>query len=216
MWYLYLDESGDLGFDFVNKRPTKYFVISILLIKSEKDRKIISGGVKRTLRHKMNPKGKRSRWANELKGISTTITIKKYFYCQVKDAEFSLYSITLNKRRVFESLAKDKSRVYNWIARMLLDQIDFNDAKDRIALVVDRCKGKKEIEDFNNYIRRNLEAKIDPKLPLRIKHEDSCSDYCLSAVDLFAWGILRKYERKELGWFEIYKEKVKWETLYLP
>ncbi len=29
MLYLYLDESGDLGFDFVNKKPTKHFVISI-------------------------------------------------------------------------------------------------------------------------------------------------------------------------------------------
>lgn len=25
MWYLYLDESGDLGFDFVNKKTIKVF-----------------------------------------------------------------------------------------------------------------------------------------------------------------------------------------------
>ncbi len=27
MWNLYLDESGDLGFDFVNKKPSKFFTI---------------------------------------------------------------------------------------------------------------------------------------------------------------------------------------------
>lgn len=26
MWYLYLDESGDLGFDFVNSKPSKFFI----------------------------------------------------------------------------------------------------------------------------------------------------------------------------------------------
>jgi hypothetical protein len=216
MWYLYLDESGDLGFDFVNKRPSKYFVISILLIKNEIERKKISGGVKRTLRRKMNPKGKRNRLANELKGISTKLEVKKYFYRQIKDAEFSLFSIILNKRRVFDNLAKDQSRVYNWISRLLLDQIDFSAATDKIALVVDRCKGKKEIEDFNEYIRRQLESKIDPGVPLRIKHEDSCSDPGLSAADLFAWGILRKYERRDLDWYNVYKEKIEYETLYLP
>lgn len=34
MWFLYLDESGDLGFDFVNKKPSKFFTIAILEIKS--------------------------------------------------------------------------------------------------------------------------------------------------------------------------------------
>ena len=145
MWYLYLDESGDLGFDFVNKNPTRYFVISILLIKSERDRKIISGSVKRTLRHKINPKGKRNRFAKELKGTSTTLAIKQYFYSHARPAEFSIYSLTLNKRRVFDYLAKDKSRVYNWISRLLLDQIDLQGATDQIALVIDRCKGKKEM-----------------------------------------------------------------------
>ena len=26
MWYLYLDESGDLGFDFVNKKPSRFLL----------------------------------------------------------------------------------------------------------------------------------------------------------------------------------------------
>ncbi|MBU1291133.1 DUF3800 domain-containing protein, partial [bacterium] len=34
MYYLYLDESGDLGFDLVNKNSSKFFTVCILLIKS--------------------------------------------------------------------------------------------------------------------------------------------------------------------------------------
>ena len=96
MWYLYLDESGDLGFDFVNKKPSKFFTVTILALSSyESNRKLIKA-VKMTLRRKTSKKeGK-----NELKGINTTLDVKKYFYKQVKNIRFSLYSITLNKKRI--------------------------------------------------------------------------------------------------------------------
>jgi hypothetical protein len=44
MLFLYLDESGDLGFDFVNKKPSKFFVVTILAVKGyEENRKLING-----------------------------------------------------------------------------------------------------------------------------------------------------------------------------
>jgi hypothetical protein len=216
MWYLYLDESGDLGFDFVNKRPSKYFSITILLIKDDLNRKRLCNAAKRTLHKKLNPKGKRKRLVHELKASNTTDGIKRYFLKRLLDSDFSLFGLTLNKRRVYEHLTRDKSRVYNWVARLLLDHIDFPGTPDRIALILDKSKGKREIEEFNKYIRRQLEAKIDPKIPLEIRHEDSCSDYCLSAVDLFAWGIFRKHERRDFNWWELFKHKVIWEDVYLP
>ncbi len=33
MLYLYLDESGDLGFDFINKKPSSFFTICVLAIR---------------------------------------------------------------------------------------------------------------------------------------------------------------------------------------
>lgn len=32
MWFLYLDESGDLGFDLVNKKSSKFFTVAILAV----------------------------------------------------------------------------------------------------------------------------------------------------------------------------------------
>ncbi len=60
--------------------------------------------------------------------------------------------------------------------------------------------------EFNSYIQKQLEAKIDPKIPLDIRHFDSISEKCLQAADLFAWGIFRKYEKKDCEWFNIFKE----------
>ena len=50
MWYLYLDESGDLGFDFVNKKPSKFFTIAILAVKGVENNRRLIKGVKVTLR----------------------------------------------------------------------------------------------------------------------------------------------------------------------
>ncbi|PKP56704.1 hypothetical protein CVT91_12390 [Candidatus Atribacteria bacterium HGW-Atribacteria-1] len=197
MYYLYLDESGDLGFDLVNKNSSKFFTVCILLIKSEENKKKIIKSLNRTLHKKLNPKNKRNRIVQELKGTSTTIEVKKYFYKKIIDLDFHIYSITLNKIRVYDNLVKNKSRVYNWIVRLLLDNVDFSEVKDRIYLIIDKSKSKPQIVEFNEYIYRQLMAKIDPKIPLEIKHKSSCSDYGLNAVDLFSWGIFRKYERKK-------------------
>ena len=38
----------------------------------------------------------------------------------------------------------------------------------------------------------------------------------LQAADMFAWGIFRKYEAGDLEWYDVFKEKVSYEKLYLP
>lgn len=216
MIYLYLDESGDLGFDFINKKPSKFFTITILVIKGNVENRLLFNAVKKTLRRKLNPKAKRKRIIDELKATNTTFEIKKYFYEQVKGLNFYIYAITLNKRRVYESLRHNKTRVYNFITRNVLDQISFKDVDSQIELTIDKSKSKPEIIEFNTYIRRQLEAKINPHIPLNIYHLNSTESGGLQAVDMFSYGIFEKYERKRKDWFITFKDKVKYDTLYLP
>ena len=50
-----------------------------------------------------------------------------------------------------------------------------------------------------------------------IYHYLSHEDLGLQAVDMFCWGIFRKYERKDSSWFDLFgKEKVIFDELYLP
>jgi hypothetical protein len=216
MWYLYLDESGDLGFDFVNKKPSKFFTVAILAIKDiEQNRKILKA-VEFTLKRKLNPRGKRKRMVQELKGERTNLSIKTYFYQKISSINFSLYATTLNKIRVYERLRKNKSRVYNFMARQVLDQIPFNKSKnERIIFTIDKSKGKLGVKEFNDYILRQLEGRINPKVPFDIYHEDSKKNKGLQAVDMFAWGIRRKYEFGDKQWYQIFQEKIKFDKQYL-
>ena len=145
MLYIYLDESGDLGFDFVNKKPSRVFTIGILVVRGNDVRRKIVKMVERTLRKKLNPKGKRRRFVQELKGAATTLEVKKYFFRNIEEFDFDIYALTINKKRVYQSLIDDKARIYNWVARLLLDQIDYSAANMRVHLIIDKSKSKPEL-----------------------------------------------------------------------
>lgn len=213
MLYLYLDESGDLGFDFINKNPSRFFTITILAIRTVENNAKIAKSIKITLRRKFNIKKSKT---EELKGSKCPIETKKYFYSLVKNIDFNLYSITLNKIRLYENLRKDKERVYNYIARLVLDKILFNTADQGIEIIIDKSKTKRNIFEFNQYLIRQIKSKFDPRLPLYLYHCDSKEKLGLQAVDLFCWGIFRKYEKKDFVWFDIFRSKIKYESLYLP
>lgn len=83
------------------------------------------------------------------------------------------------------------------------------------TLVVDKCKNKQEIEDFNQYLVNQLEAKLPLNIPLRISHEDSKTNTGLQAVDAFCWGIYRKYEHGDIEWYQHFADKIAFETEYL-
>ncbi|MFH0925909.1 MAG: DUF3800 domain-containing protein [bacterium] len=214
MWYLYLDESGDLGFDFVNKKPSKFFTICVLATSNRESFIGIGNSVKKTIKRKVNINSKKN-FCYEFKGSNTNIEVKRYFWELVKDYEFKIYTITLNKRRVYERLTKHKERIYNFIAREVMDRIPLEKADTRIQLVVDKSKAKPEIKEFNRYIFSQLEGRLDPKISLYIDHLSSKQDPVLQATDVFAWGIFRKYEKKDKKWFDYYKEKILFDEQYL-
>ena len=216
MTYLYLDESGDLGFDFTKNKCSKYFTICILSIPSISDNRQIINAVKKTLKRKLNNKKNIKRTVTELKGSKTSIAVKQYFWEMIKGTSFGVYAYTVNKSRIKKDIAENHDRFYNWITRLVLDKIPLKlKETDRIELIIDKSKGKKHIIDFNEYIKRNLEAKIHPNTPLNIFHRDSIQSHGLQACDLFCWGIHKEHEEKDIEWLEVFMKKIKFDDVYL-
>ena len=120
--FIYLDESGDLGFDFRKDKTSKKFVITILVCYSDDARKEFKKAVRRTLKNKLNRKKGRSRFITEIKGTDTTVDVKKYFLRNVRNEEWAIYALALNKGRVEPHLRSKvgKKKLYNFLARFLL------------------------------------------------------------------------------------------------
>jgi len=213
---VYLDESGDLGFDFESKRPSKFFVITVLVIIDKKSAKIINNSVTRTLDKKINYKKKSGKIISELKGSSTTLENKKYFlsYIEKNVTNFSLYSIILDKYALF-SCSKNliRDRIYNQMTYQLLEQISFPN-RGYINLIVDRSKNSLGIKEFNDYLYTNLNLCLNLEIKLYISHDSSEKNKGIQAVDMLCYGIARKYELKDQSRYDLFKKNIKIECMF--
>lgn len=215
---IYLDESGDLGFDFSKRKTSKKFVITLLVCADAAAAAMFRIAVRRALKNKLKRKNKRkSRLIAELKGTKTSLEVKKYFYRSVTAGGWKIYTVILNKQRVNEDLRRPgtKKKLYNFLARFILEKIDLKHAGPAVTLVTDRCKDQEEIRDFNQYVANQLEALLPLNIPLNIYHEQSHNNAGLQAVDLFCWGIFRKYEIRDTEWYDVYRSALTFETEYL-
>ena len=215
--FIYLDESGDLGFDFQKRKTTKKFIITLLVCNAQSARREIDKAVKRTLKNKLNRKKKNSHRVTELKGTGTTIEVKKYFFRNIKSHGWVIYSLVLNKARVEPHLQTKtgKKKLYNFLSRFLMEKLDLSSVQSNVELIVDRSKNKEEVRDFNHYLINQLEALLPLNTDLNILHLTSQESTGLQAVDLFCWGIFRKYENNDMEWYKVYGNKVRFETEYL-
>ncbi len=211
---IYLDESGDLGFDFSKRKTSRKFVITVLVCESDDAIRGFRKAVRRTLKNKLNT-GKNS--TSELKGTNTTQAIKEYFFRQLNPNAWRIYSVILNKNRVYDYLKTKlgKKKLYNFLARFVLEKIDLTKAGNAVNLVVDRSKTSAEIRDFNSYVENQLQGLLPLAVPLFITHELSCNNPGLQAVDLFCWGMFRKHEKDDAEWYAVFQQAIYYEGEYL-
>lgn len=211
---IFLDESGDLGFDFSKAKTSRKFVITLLVCENAEAIEGFRRGVRRTLKNKLN---NRKNQSQELKGTNTTQVIKEYFYRHLSPNGWQIYSVILNKSRVYDNLRSKlgKKKLYNFLARFLLEKVDLSKAGTTVNLIMDRCKNKEEIKDFNSYVENQLQGLLPLDIPLFITHEMSHNNSGLQAVDLFCWGIFRKHEGEDEEWYRVYRSAIAYEGEYL-
>ncbi len=215
--FIYLDESGDLGFDFNKQKTSRYFVITLLVCHQKQVVDAINTAVKRTLKNKLNQKKQNKRVVRELKGAETKLAVKEYFARNLPNDGWDIYSVTLNKARVESHLQtkEGKKKLYNYLARFILEKIPFAEDLPWVNLIVDRCKNNEEIKDFNSYVENQLQALLPLNCKLTIDHLASHESAGLQAVDMFCWGFARKDAFGETDWFAHYCDHVRYTTIYL-
>lgn len=213
---IFLDESGDLGFDFNKPRTSRTFVITLLVCDGREVSHGFKTAVRRTLKNKINRK-KGTTPAKEVKGSDTIYSVKAYFYRQLPPEGWRLYTVVLDKQLLLSTLNKplEKKKIYNFLARYILEKLPLSTiAADTVTLVVDRSKGKNDIREFNEYVTNHLEGLMPLNVPLYINHEHSHESSGIQAVDSFCWGIFKQYETGDNEWYEMFRQHLAGEFVY--
>ncbi len=214
--HIFLDESGDLGFDFNDKKPSRYFVITLLVCDNQETVTIIKKAIERTLKNKIAGHKELGN-QQELKGSSIPFNIKAYFYKNISRADsWKIYSIILDKKTAFKKLTLpiDTHRLYNILANHLLKQVDFARAKT-VNLLIDKSKNRDGINAFDDMLKLSLNVILPLNVPLNISHIPSHKSYGIQAVDLFCWGLFRKYMHADEEWYYLFKDKIAYEKNFL-
>lgn len=205
---LFIDESGDLGFDLEKRGTSSHFVITALVLEDHGDRKILEKGVERTLKNRINVGKKGKNPTLELKGHKTSIEVKRYFWRQVLKCKFGLYVLCLKKSGVPSHLRAGPERLYNYLARLVVDSIPLHRAASSVHVEIDRSKGGAEREIFDAYLRQHIEARIDPRVRLSMYHARSEQSKSIQAADMFCWGVARKYWADDSAWYDVFRERI--------
>lgn len=211
---IYLDESGNLGFDFTKSGTSRYIVMTALVCDDTQTARKIAQAIKRTIKHKL-PSSSR-----EFKGVNTAIKIKRYFLSHIIDIpSWRLYSIVADKFtwKDYHETAKSKSDLfYNQVAKKLLMQIEYPSGLDNLSLIVDRSKNEAATHDFNHTIKLALKPLISRNTIFSIEHKSSHQNHGLQAVDLFCWGVSRYWDKNIEEWYADFKDRLVTEIVFRP
>lgn len=212
MVYIFVDESGDLGFDFSKKKTSKFFVITFLFTESKRPIEKVVKKIHSQLQSNYR-KNKGVLHATKEKPLT-----RKRFLKKLAEKDCYVMTIYLNKRKVYTRLQDEKAVLYNYVVNILLDRIFtakiLRDYK-KLELVASKKETNKFLnENFTNYL--NSQAKNRHQIELSITIKTPSEEKSLQAVDFISWSIFRKYEYGDESYYEIIKNKIKEESPLFP
>ena len=198
MWYIFLDESWDLGFDFSKEKTSKYFVITCLFVQEkwpiEKIIKKIFAGFSKTEQKRHN---------GTLHCYKEHPKTRHKLFQQIATKNVVVMCIYLNKERVYTRLQDEKHVLYNYVTNILLDRIFSKKLIEwtEFQVIASRRESNKFLnENFQSYISQmNSHANIS--VEIRTPTEEKC----LQIVDCLSWGIYRKYEHGDDSYYNTFR-----------
>lgn len=213
MAYIFLDESGDLGFNFNKKGTTNFFIVTFLFIDGSKSS--VEKIVKKT--HAELSKNIKRR-VGILHAVNEKPITRQRLLRRLSGKNCTAMAIYLNKRKVFTKLQDEKQVLYNYVTNILLDRIYtrrvINTDKD-IELIASRRETNKFLnENFKDYLHNKVRYKHGKVIRVGIKTPSE--EKSLQAVDFVSWAIFRKYEKRDDSYYNIIKDKIIEESPLFP
>jgi Protein of unknown function (DUF3800) len=198
--YVYIDESGDLGFSIGS---SEFFTIAFVITNNPIS---FERCIKRVKQKYNIPRDV------ELKGSSTREQIKKDLLARCAQLDINIYAITVRKKNVASNLRRDTNILYNYVVGLsLVEQILHEHTNAKVFVRIDRrvisiTSGFK----FDEYLKYKIwyEGKRQD-ITLDIQHLDSHRDYCIQGIDVICNSIYRKYGSADSHLYDIIRSKVR-------
>lgn len=211
MPFIFMDESGDLGFDFSRKGTSRYFLITFLFCERKRPIEKCVKKVHRGLREKYRRVGTLHAYREEPVTRKRLLSLLACRDCKIM-------TILLNKRKVYTRLQDEKAVLYNYVTNILLDRIFSKrllPGVEDYEIIAERRETNRFLNaNFQSYLQMQLTERHDVRVKVSIKTPEQ--EKGLQAVDCISWAVFRKYERSDSSYYDIIKENIVEENPLFP
>lgn len=176
-----VDDSGDPGFKF-NRGSSRYFCIAAVYFEDERaEDKMLKSLIelKKQLRWKAN---------REFKFHKTDLKTKRAFFQWIKDFDFSVSAMAVDKTEFVGTFAKIKpDSFYNAVIGEVIKNIDYS---GRLCLRIDGEKGRAYRRNAKTYFRKTLgKGRVQ-----RLDYVNSKDDGAVQLADMIVGAIRTSFE----------------------
>ncbi|MBX5321412.1 MAG: DUF3800 domain-containing protein [Candidatus Bathyarchaeota archaeon] len=212
--YVYIDESGDLGF---SSKSSRFFIVAYLIL----DYPFEAAKIMKRLLKKLHERNEYARGCNELKYSNSRDSVRRTVLEKISKCNVKIGFIVLEKAKVKPELKGKTAVLYNFV---IVDTIMKNilpkmTPNDKLHIVVDKSLRRISKEAFNHYAINKaswlmtIQWKQTEQIKLsniEIHHENSQREHCLQAVDFLAGACFHRYEHNNNCYYRIIKDKVEY------
>ena len=211
--YVYVDESGDLGF---SSKSTHFFIVSYLVIEYPFD---LEKSMRRLLK-RLHEKREYARRQNELKFSKSKDAVRCKVLNKICKHDIEIGFVVLEKGKVKPDLRKKINVLYNYVVAegIIPEVLPYINKTGRLFIVIDKSLPRSSWEAFNTYTKNKATytwsvkwGKTQPLIVrnIEILHRNSENEPCLQAADFLAGAGFHKFEFGNNNYYKIIEGKVK-------
>ncbi len=190
MLTIFIDESGTLP-----DPKDKFIVVCGVGVKNVKEAENIFSRIRVSLRQRRIK-------VQEIKFYYSGQGTKRQFLSGLVSARFEIFALIADKKN--RKIA-DTPENFAILVTELANEISFWYGIEKFNLILDRHFHKKADENkFNKF----LKMKIGKNLECRIRHVGSQQNFLVNTADMAAGAVLRKYNEKDLQFYDLIKENI--------
>jgi len=195
MPYLFVDESGDLGFNWNGPGPSRFFVVAALICAHKRPIEKLVKKIHRGLAKKYRME-KNVLHAAELRSIDVIRFCK-----QLVDKDAQIVIAYVEKQKV-KPTPKNKHDFYIACIRMLLRACLIQPKPDTLVFASRRETNKA----LNNRFKRDVESTMKSSgVQLSLNISNPYEEKSLQAADIVSWAMFQYFEYGDKRYFSILK-----------
>lgn len=197
---VYMDESGDLGFDFTKTKTSRYFVVSFIFTSHPRQLNKIVNNIFSDFK-KLEVKNHHG----VLHCYKEKPTTRLRLLNALVKTDSTILTLKLDKTKVYTRLQDEKHVLYNYVVNILLDCMiskKLVPLDQPIRFVASKRETSKFLnQNFTNYIQ--AQTVNNHKIDIATTIIKPSQEKGLQAVDFVVWSYFRKYEHGDSSYADV-------------